>query len=185
MKQWLWRALAGLGVCLLLVLGRVEAGSGADNHLCVACWGRSVGPWGEPALASPPAALARQATPPQARTAPSESGVVDLVLLTERDVAPMWLDSRGPPGKVRATWVDSRAAGQTGSPKQEGAYAPLQGPSPPSRRHRSKGGFATAFSYFLAQKWHFWRPQACSREVQDLLECAGVLPRAFRFPEAS
>ncbi len=123
MKRWLGRALAGLGVCLLLVLGRPAAGRGVDSHPCIACWARSVGSWGNPALPSPPAALARKATPRRAHTAPSESRVVDLVLLTERDVGPMGLDSRGPPGKVCGTLVDSRATDQTGSPKQGGAYA--------------------------------------------------------------
>jgi len=100
MKQWLWRALAGLGVCLLLVLGRVEAGSGADDHLGVACWGWSVDVRGGPALASPAAAPAKNRGPRQARAAAPESLGVDCVLLTERGVGPPWLDSRGPPGSA-------------------------------------------------------------------------------------
>jgi len=122
MKRWLGRALAGLGVCLLLVLEHPGTGRGADNHPCIG-GGRSVGPWGDLALPWPPAAATRKAIPRQAHTAPSESRVVDLVLLTERDVGPPWLDNRGPPGKVCGTLVDSRAAGQTGSLKQGGAYA--------------------------------------------------------------
>ena len=100
MKQWLWRALAGLGVSLLLVLGRVEAGSGADDHLGVACWGWSVDVRGGPALASPAAAPAKNRGPRQARAAAPESLGVDCVLLTERGVGPPWLDSRGPPGSA-------------------------------------------------------------------------------------
>jgi hypothetical protein len=138
MKRWLGRALAGLGVCLLLALGHPEAGRGMDSHPCIACWGRSVGPWGEPALASPPAALAaRKAVPPQAHTAPSEFRAVHLALLSERDVGPRRLDSRGPPGKVRGTLVDSRAAGQIGSPKQGRAYA-----SPTRSKHPLAGDTA-------------------------------------------
>ncbi len=122
MKRWLGRALAGLGVCWLLVLGRPAAGRGVDSHPCIACGARSVGSsWGDPALPSPPAALARKATPGQAHTTPSESRVVHRVLLTERDVGPMGLDSRGPPGKVCGTLVDSRAAGQIGSQSQGGS----------------------------------------------------------------
>src|SRR5215831_11408833 len=85
-------------------------------------WGWSVGLWEEPALASPPAAPAAQkATPRQAHVAPSESRAVHPLLLTERDVGPPRLDSRGPPGKVRGTLVvDSRAASQTDSPKPGG-----------------------------------------------------------------
>jgi hypothetical protein len=57
MKRWLSLALAGgLGVCLLLVLGRPEAGRGADNHPCLLSWARYAGPWGDPALPSPSAA---------------------------------------------------------------------------------------------------------------------------------
>jgi hypothetical protein len=36
MKRWLSMALAGLGVCLLLALGRPKVGSGADHHPCLA-----------------------------------------------------------------------------------------------------------------------------------------------------
>jgi hypothetical protein len=132
MKRWLWLALAGLGVLLLLALGRPEAGRGVDSHPCLAGGARSVGPWGHSPPAPPTAApAARKATPGQARTAPPLSRVAHLELLTERDVGSMWLDNRGPPGQVRGTSVDSRAAGQTGSPKQGGAYASPQGPSTP------------------------------------------------------
>jgi hypothetical protein len=146
MKRWLGLALAGLGVCLLLVLGHPGAGKGADNHPCIARWGRSVGPWGDPALPWPPAAAARKAMPRQAHTATSESRAVHLVLFTERDVGPPWLDSRGPPGKVCGTLVDSRAAGKTGSLKQGGAMLPQPGPSAPWQAPPQEGGFATAFS---------------------------------------
>jgi hypothetical protein len=135
MKPWLGLALAGLGVCLLLALGHPEVGRGMDSHPWVACGARSVGPWGEPALASPSAARAAQkATPCQAHTAPPESRAVHLVLLTPRGIGPPWLDSRGPPGKVCATLVDSGAAGQTDSRKPRGSLyfpneiqAPLAG----------------------------------------------------------
>jgi hypothetical protein len=143
MKRWLWLALAGLGVCLLLALGHPEAGRGADSHPCLAGWARSVGPWGEP-TAAPPTAVpaARKAAPRQAHAAPSESD--PLHLLTERGIGPPWLDSRGPPGKVRGTWVDSRAAGQIGSPKEGGAYA-----SPTRSKHPLAG--ATAATGVLQQ----------------------------------
>ncbi len=105
MKRWLCLALAGLGVCLLLALGHPEVGRGVDSHPCVARWGRSVGPWGEPTPAPPTAApAARKAAPRQAHVAPSESRALHLLLLTERGVGPPWLDSRGPPGKARGTW---------------------------------------------------------------------------------
>ena len=153
MKRWLSLLLAGLGVCLLLAVGHSEAGRGADGHACLARWGRCVGSWGDPALPSPPAAHAGKATPSQAHTAPLESRVVHLVLLTERDVGPLWLDSRGPPGKVRGTLVESRAAGQTSSPKQGGSLCfPNKVQAPPSRRHRRKGLLQQPLaSYFLAQ----------------------------------
>ena len=131
MKRRLWFALAGLGA-LLLALGRPQSGKSVDRHPCLAGWARSVGPSAEPPPAPSTAApAARKATPRQAHTAPSESRVDHLELFTERDVGPMWLGSRGPPGQVRGASVDSGAAGQTGSPKQEGAYAPPQGPNTP------------------------------------------------------
>ena len=133
MQRWLWLALAGLGV-LLLVLGSPQAGRSVDSHPCLAGWARSVGPWGELTPAPPTAApAARKVTPGQADTAPSESRAAHWVLLTERDVGPLWLDGRGPPGKVHGTSVDFRAAGQAGSPKQgeptlpQKVQAPLAG----------------------------------------------------------
>ena len=117
MKRWLSLALAGLGMCLLLVLGRLEAARGADNHPCLRSWARYAGPAGHPALPSPPAAWAAQATSRQAHAAPSESRAVHEVLLTESDPGPPWLVSRGPPGKVRGIVVDW-AGGQIGSPRQ-------------------------------------------------------------------
>jgi len=140
MKQWLWRALAGLGVCLLLVLGRVEAGSGADNHLCVACWGRSVGVWGGPALASPAAAPAKNRGARQARAAAPESLGVDCVLLTERGVGPPWLDSRGPPSGAGGPG-STAATGKTGSPRQGGRYG--SEPMPPDSP-LPRGGFCNS-----------------------------------------
>ena len=131
MKRWPWLALAGLGV-LLLVLGSPQAGRSVDSHPCLADRPWSVGAWREPTPAPPTAATAaRKPTLGQADTATSESGAAHLVLLTERDAGPMCLDSRGPPGKIHGTSVDSRAAGQTDSPKQGGAYAFPEGPSTP------------------------------------------------------
>ena len=124
MKRWLSLALTGLGVCLLLVLGRPEAGRGAGNHPCLISWARYAGPWGDLALPSPSAAWAAQATPRQAHTVPSESRAVHKVLSAESDLGPPWLVSRGPPGKVRGILVDSRAAGQIGSPRQSVCIVP-------------------------------------------------------------
>ena len=146
MKRWLGVALAGLGVCWLLALGHSEAGRGVGSHPCIACWSRSVGPWGEPALPSSAAPAVRKATPPPAHAAPSESRTLHLLLLTERGVGPPWLDSRGPPGKMRGALVDSRAAGQTGSPKPGGAYASPIRSKHPLAGATQEGGFATAFS---------------------------------------
>jgi hypothetical protein len=124
MKRWLWLVLTGLGVCLLLALGHPEGARGMDSHPCFADGSRSVGSWREPTPAPLTAApAARKAAPHQAYAAPSESGAVHVVLLTECDVGPLWLDRRGPPGQVRGTLVESRAPGQTGSPKQGGGYA--------------------------------------------------------------
>ncbi len=149
MKRWLCLALAGVGVCLLLALGHPDAVRGADQR--IACWGRSVGPWEEPASASPTAASApRNSRPPQARAGPPESLAVHLMLSTEREVSPPcpWLDTRGPPGRGRETSVHRRAPGQTGSPKAtEGPTLPPRNPCTPTRHHAQEGGFATAFSY--------------------------------------
>jgi hypothetical protein len=146
MKRWLWLALAGLGVWLLLAFVHSEAERGVDSHWCVARGSRSVGPRGEPALASPTAALAKNCGPGQARAAVPESLAVDLALLTERGVDPPWLDSRGPPGSTPGAWVERRANGQTGSPEQgvcaSSPRGPDQAPTPRSR----EGGFATGFS---------------------------------------
>jgi hypothetical protein len=132
MKRWLWLALAGLGVCLLLALGHLEAGRGVDSHPGIARWGRSVGSWGEPAFASPPAApAARKATRRQAHTAPSESRAVHLVLLTERDVGPPWLDSRGPPGKVRGPGSTPGLPARSVAQSKREPVLPQQGPSTP------------------------------------------------------
>lgn len=148
MKRWLGWALSGLGVCLLLALGRPEAGRGVESRPCVAAWGRSVGVWEEPSLAPPTTAPAAwKARPRQAHTTPSESRAIHLALLTEGDVGPPWLDSRGPPGKVHGTWVDSRAADQIGSPQSEGSLCfPYNCQAPPSRQPPQERGFATGFS---------------------------------------
>ncbi len=96
MKRWLCLALVWVGVCLLLALGHSEAVRGADRHPRIAGWGRSVGPWGEPPSASPPAASAtRSSGPTQARAGPFQSLVVPLGLLTEREVGPPWLGTTG------------------------------------------------------------------------------------------
>ena len=131
MKRWLSLVLAGLGVCLLLALGHGAAGTGADSRPCLARWG-CVSSWGDPALPSPSATHARKATTPgPAPNAPLESRVVHLELLTERDLGRLWLDSRGPPGKVRGSLVDSRVADQTGSPKQgESMLSPTRSKHP-------------------------------------------------------
>jgi hypothetical protein len=147
MKRWLRRAFIGLGVCLLLALGHPEAGRGVDSRRWIAGGGWSVGRWGEPALSPPPAApVAWKATPRRAHVAPWESPAVHGVLWTERDAGPPWLDSRGPPGKVRGTWDDSRAAGQTGSLRQGVCILPEGKPSSWIRHHAQEGDFATPFS---------------------------------------
>jgi len=146
MKRWLSLALAGLGMCLLLVLGRPEAGRGVDNHPCLRSWARYAGPAGHPALPSPPAACAAQATSRQAHTAPSESRAVHQVLLTESDPGPPWLVSRGPPGEVRGIVVDSRAGGQIGSPRQAVCIVPEGQTIRRGQVPTQEGGFATAFS---------------------------------------
>jgi hypothetical protein len=140
MQRWLCLVLAGLGVCLLLALGHSEARRSGDSHPCLAGWVLGVGPWGELTPAPPTAdPAAPTAMPPQAHAAPSGSGAVHLVLLTERDVGPICLDSRGPPGKVRETLVDFRAAGQTDSPKQGVPSLPQQGSSTPKQARPQKG----------------------------------------------
>lgn len=155
MKRWLGRALAGLGVCLLLALGHPEAGRGVDSRRWIACRGWSVGPWGEPALPSPTAApLARKAAPRRAHAAPSESPAVHWVLWTERDAGPPWLDSRGPPGKVPGTWDDPRAAGQIGSPRQGVCILPEGKPSSRTRHH--------------AQERVLQQPLATQARIRDL-----------------
>ena len=146
MKRWLSLALAGLGVCLLLALRHSEPGRSVGSHPCLAHWVRCVGPWGDPALASPAAGPVGKAAPRQAYTAPSESRAVHPMLLTERDVGPPWLDSRGPPGKVRGTLLDCRAASQLGSPKQGGSLCFPNKFKHPLAGAAARRGFATAFS---------------------------------------
>jgi len=142
MKRWLGRVLVGLAVCLLLGLDPAKTGRGVGGHPCVAGWGRSVGGWTEPALASPTATrTAGKAAPCQAQTTPSESRALQQPLLPEGGVGPPWLDSRGPPGEV------------------PGPLADLGLPCSPGKRevrirthvvwtgdHPQERGFATAFS---------------------------------------
>ena len=132
MMRWLSLVLAGLGVCLLLALGQAKAGKGMEPHSCLARWDQSLGAWGEPAPASPTAASAQNPGPCNTPLEVSHPLPVELMLLTECDVGPPGLDSRGPPGKARGAPVDPRAAGQTGSPKRIGELVlPQQGPSSP------------------------------------------------------
>ena len=107
MKRWLGRVLVGLAVCLLLGLDPAKTGRGVGGHPCVAGWGRSVGGWTEPALASPTATrTAGKAAPCQAQTTPSESRALQQPLSPEGGVGPPWLDSRGPPGEVPGPLAD-------------------------------------------------------------------------------
>ncbi len=126
MKRWLCLALVWVGaVCLLLSLAQRDAVRGVNRHPGLG-WGQCAGSLGEPALASPIAALtptARNPGPRQARAGALESLTVYWVLLAEREVPPLWLDTRGPPGSAEGTLVDCGAAGQAGSPRQGGTYA--------------------------------------------------------------
>ena len=145
MKRWLGLVLAGLGVCWLLVLSHWEAGRGVDSYAGLACGGRCLGAWGEPPLARSPAAGGADARPRETHTAPSQSRAVHGALWTERGVGPPWLNSRGPPGKVRWTWVNPRAAGQIGSLKAKGEPAlPQQGPKHPLAGTTAGRGFCNS-----------------------------------------
>jgi hypothetical protein len=124
MKRWLWPAVMGLGVCLLLALVHPEVGRGGDRRRWIAGWGRSVGRWGKPALALLPAAPAKNREPRLAPPPGFESFTVELLRLTEGEVAPWGLDPRGPPGRAEAPWVEGGAAGQTGSPNKGGVHPP-------------------------------------------------------------
>jgi hypothetical protein len=146
MKRWLGLALAGLGVCLLLTLGHPEARRGVDSHPCIFGWDRSVGPWGELALASPTAVPANNGGPRRAPAAVSESLAADLMVMTEPEVPSLWLGTRGPPGSAEETWVDCGATDQTGSPREERCFFAQVNPCSPTRHHAQEGGFATAFS---------------------------------------
>ena len=134
-KGWLWLALAGLGVWLLLAIVHSEAKGGVDSHPCLARWARSIGPWREPALASPTAALAQNRGPLQARAAAPGSPVVDLVPLTEGGVGPPWMDGRGPPGKVPGTLVDY---GLPARPVAQGKRGGLTHPCSPTRPYQER-----------------------------------------------
>ena len=142
MKRWLCQALVGLGVCLLLAAGHAEAGRGVDDHPRLPCWRWSVGAWGEPALASPTAALAKNRGPRQARAAAPESLAVELVLLTECGVGPPWLDSRGPPDGAAGT---RSTAALPARPVAQGKGVCIF-PRSWTKHHAQEGGFATAFS---------------------------------------
>ena len=145
MKRWLGLALAGLGVCLLLALGHPEFRRGMDHHPGMARWGRCLGPWEEPALASPAAAPAQNPGPHQAPPGVSESLPVELMLWTERDVGPAWLDSRGPPGKVRGTWSTPGLPARPVARSKRGT-SPQGKLMQPDYAPRPRRGFATAFS---------------------------------------
>jgi hypothetical protein len=145
MKRWLGPALAGVGVCLLLALGRSDVVRGVDSHPRIAWRSPSVGRWGEPVSASPTATPAtRSSGPTQARVGSPESLAAHLVLSTERHVSP--LDTRGPPGKVQEPLVICKAASKGDSPEQWGRTLPPRGPCTRTRHHAQEGGFATAFS---------------------------------------
>jgi len=107
MKRWLCLLLAGLGVCLLLALGRGQGERGGHSSRHLANWAGRVNAWGElitimPVVEGP----VEKAEPGQGQAAPRESHTLHL-LLSEQAVAPPWLDSRGPPDKAVASSTDN------------------------------------------------------------------------------
>ena len=143
MKSGLGLALAGLAMCLWLVLGPAKAATGMDHHLCIARGQRSVGSGEQPPLPSLIAAPTQNPGAPPAPPGVSDSLSVESKLLPKRSAGLPWWDSRGPPGKVRGTLVNSRAAGQTDSPRP-GVANPNLGSW--TRHHAPERGFATAFN---------------------------------------
>ena len=123
MKRWLWGALTGLGVCLLLVLGRPEVGNGVDGHSYIAGWGRSVSAWREVAPVPPAAAPATKRAPCQAPPAVSASAALQLLLLTEPEVPPLRLGTRGPPGNTGEPSVASGLLARPVAQRQRGSVA--------------------------------------------------------------
>jgi hypothetical protein len=130
MKRWLCLLLSGMAVCWLLAFGRWEAVRSLHSSRCLACWTRSVGPWGEPTSTAPLAAA--RAEKPAACTLQ--------LLLSEYAVGPPWLDGRGPPGKVQAIFAG------TGLPVRPVAQA-REAPSSQcgrKRRHGQSKGFCNS-----------------------------------------
>ena len=144
MKRWLWLALVGLGVFLLLGLGHAEAGRGVPSRPYIGCRARSVGLSAEPTPALPTTApAAAKAAWPQVYAALFESRPLHLLLFTEGGVGLPWLDSRGPPGKMRETLADYELPAR---PVAQGNREVSPTPCSRTKPRTQEGGFATAFS---------------------------------------
>jgi hypothetical protein len=140
-KRWLCLALACWAmVYLLLSLGQQAAVNydprtpGGD---------RSMGLCREPASARAWAATRLRFH--HTRAEPLESLPIHFVLLTTADAGPPWLDTRGPPRRLRpaGTLLNCKAAGQTGSSKQWRSTLPLLN-SYPSTHQTKEAGFCNS-----------------------------------------
>lgn len=143
MKRWACVALACAGVVSLLLGLCHHAVASVNSHPRIACCSRTVDPLGDAAPASPTTA---SSGPSEPRAGPLPSLAAHLVLLAEEDVRPSAFHTRGPPGHVRASWINCWAAGETGSPKQQDRAQPLRKMPVAANRAVEKQGFATAFS---------------------------------------
>jgi hypothetical protein len=102
MKRWLCLLLAGLGVCLLLALGRWQAVKGLHRSRHLAGWTRCMNAWGELLPIMPVGeGTVEKPEPGQGQAAGRECHSLH-PLLPEPAVGPRWLDSRGPPDKAVA-----------------------------------------------------------------------------------
>ncbi len=148
MRRWLIVTLAAVAVvCLLVGLCPQQAVPAVHSQPFLAFGARPLHPFVEPTQASPTAALAVRGPPlGQARAELLASLADQRVLLTERDVRPPSLDTRGPPGNRERAFVTAKAAGKAGSPKQQDRSHPLRPMRVAARPATDEGGFATAFS---------------------------------------
>ena len=151
MTRWVGVIVAWLVVvCLLWSLG-LHAGV---HH----GWDPSVGPWSQAGFTSlhlfPSSINLLPSSSPacmRPRAGPLACFAPPCARVTGGDGGPPWLDPRGPPGAGSRPWVNGKAAGHTGSSKERQRTC-SPGHSRPEWAQPKKQSFATAFSYFPAQK---------------------------------
>jgi len=134
MKRWAWLALAWVGVvCVLFSLCFQVVVRGWNHPACIACGDRSVGSWRGPARAAQSPELS------QARAGLLEDLAIHFVRLTDCDIGPPWLDTRGPPGLCRRPGSTGRLSAQADSSKQQKSAPTPGNPYAPTFLTKRKG----------------------------------------------